>query len=86
MASDDFRQMCCNNRRWVNNGITQTLRLFSLSFCDPDRRKVEGRLKGRDTGNLFCNISGIHCHIMVKQDLSLCNLYAFDLNNILIRI
>ena len=28
---------------------------------------MEGRFKGRDTGNLLLHISGVHCHIMVKQ-------------------
>ena len=47
---------------------------------------MEGRFKGRDTGNLLLHISGVHCHIMVKQDLTLTDRNALDLDHILIGI
>lgn len=47
---------------------------------------MEGRLERGDTRNLLFHITGIHCHIMVKQDFSLTDLNTFDLDDILIRI
>ena len=86
MLADHFRQMSCNDGRWIDYRITKAFRTLPLSFCDPDSRQMEGRFKCLDTCDLFLYITGIHCHIMIKQNLSLTDLDSFDLDNILIRI
>ena len=78
--------MCCNNGWWIYHRISQALGPFSLSLRDPDCRQMEGRFKGRDSRDFFLHISGIHCHIMIKENFSLTDLNTLDLNNILIRI
>ncbi|CDF43761.1 unknown [Roseburia sp. CAG:182] len=78
--------MGCDNGRRIYNRITETFRLFPLSFGDPDRRQMERRFKRRDTCDLFFDISRVHRHIVVKQNLTLCDLNTLDLDNILIWI
>ena len=86
MLADDLRQMRSDDGRGIYYRVAQALRPLSLTFRDPDSRQMEGRLERGDTRNLLFHITGIHCHIMVKQDFSLTDLNTFDLDDILIRI
>ena len=86
MVPDHLCQVCSNNGWRIDNGISKAFRSLPLALCDPDRRQMEGWLKGRNTSDLFLYIPWIHRHIMVKEDLSLCHLDTLDLNNILVRI
>jgi len=86
MLADNFRQMGCNDRRRIHYRIAKALCTFPLPFRNPDGRQMEGRFKRWNTGNLFLHIARIHCHIVIKQDFALAHLYAFNLNNILVRI
>ena len=47
---------------------------------------MERRFKCRNTCYLFLYISRVHCHIMVKKDLTFAYLYTLNLNYILVRI
>ena len=86
MLADDLRQMRGNNGRRIHYGVAQALRTLSLSLRDPDRRQMKGGLKSRNTRDLLFYVSGIHRHIMVKQDLAFANLNSLNLDNILVRI
>ena len=47
---------------------------------------MERRFKRRDSRQFFFHKSGIHRHIVVKQDLSLTDRHSFDLDDILVWI
>ncbi len=86
MAADYLGQMSRNNRRRVNHRIAQALRPLPLPFSNPQGRQMEGRLKGGDAGNLFLHKPRVHGHIMVKENFPFRYLYAFNLDNILVRV
>ena len=86
MLPDNLRQMGGYDGRRIYHRIAHTLRPLSLALRDPDRRQMERRLKGGNSCNLLLHIARVHCHIVVKKDFSLADLYSFYLDNILIRI
>ena len=86
MLSYYFRQMRGNDRRRINNRVTDTFRTLSLGFRDPQSRQVERRLICRNIRDLLFDKPGIHGHIMIKQYLAFTYLYALDLDYILVRV
>ena len=47
---------------------------------------MERRLKGGNPRDLLLHKTGVHRHVVIEENFSLCDLYAFNLNNILIRV
>ena len=86
MLTDNLRQVSGDNGRRIHHRVSQALRPLPLSLCDPDGRQMERRLECGNTRNLLLHIPRIHGHIVVKENLSLADLYALDLNDILIGV
>ena len=78
--------MSCNNGRRVHDRIAEAFRTFSLPFRNPDGRQMKGRFKSGYARNFFLNISGVHSHIMVKENFSLADLNSLNFYNILVWI
>ena len=47
---------------------------------------MERGFKGRDTRDLLLHIAGVHGHVVVEEDFALADLYALDLDDILVGV
>jgi hypothetical protein len=78
--------MSYNHGKSINNGIAIYFGQFFFIFCNPFSFDPIGRFDCFDAVDGFTGVGRIQSQIITHQHFAFGNFFAFDLNNILIRI